>query len=258
MQSSPYAGEFLGDVPDVTVPLRARGDRSWLGAMRSDHLGVLLAYLALVAEAEADAVEDGNRVERERMADQSAQFIDRTLASWLPSYLAGALEIASGFWASVLTLTWDVVYDHRISIARPPEAVPVTALPLDVYDPQTGLREVAEFLASPARCGLYVARADVLALGRSAEAPCGFGPRVTLIVNLLRSAADYGSLRVIAAGVRGLVERRRRAIERLSRELTRTVSSPWCARMDATLSIVGTIEAAADVHLAGSPAAEVS
>ena len=197
LQVPPWAGVFLdaegrigGDTARVVRDLYTRAgleldERS----EEADHVG---HALALLAELEDDAL--------------AAETLDRALLPWLP-WLVEAVERHGGpFHRALAGLTLELALDHRSALAAPPgSATESTDEPELLDDERAGLRSIAEFLVTPARCGVYLARDDIRRLGAEGGLPTGFGARADTLETLLRAAAEYDDLERVVDGLLKLV-----------------------------------------------------
>ncbi len=197
-----------------------------------DHVSRELGALAFLSGAEADAWEDGLWAEAGRMTALACRFLDGHVLHWLPGLeLAirqqdGALEGEADFFSVLAGLAVELAFEHRralgngrgsdaeeefplawsgtlaspdLSRGQPGGLQETGALSLD--DPRTGLKEIAAYLLAPARSGLYLSRDDISRLARDRGLPRGFGGRRQMLVNLLRTAADYGELGAVVGAL---------------------------------------------------------
>ena len=84
-------------------------------------------------------------------------------------------------------------------------ALPEVADPLS--DPRTGLRGIAEFLVRPVCAGGFFTVSDLLGVARGSGLPVGFGSRADRMEGLLQSAAHYGKVREVCAGLEEVTAR---------------------------------------------------
>jgi putative dimethyl sulfoxide reductase chaperone len=219
----PYAGVFLaasasagGFADEVRRHYARAGFTPLLDELTADHLGIELAFLAYVTGAQADALADGHTRLAADLDRQLASFLDACVLSWLPSFVVAAESLAAGngdsygldratsspgFWARIGRETLDLVAEHR---SRLPGAIapPQLVDPGDLLaDEHTGLRRIVEHLLTPAASGVFATRSDIVALGRARELPRGFGSRLLMLDNLLRSAVEYGELPSLLANL---------------------------------------------------------
>ena len=192
----PYAGVFLdedgrlgGRAADASLEAYAAGGLAVVRAdIGPDHLATQLDFLAHCAEHD--------------LRDAARAFLDGHVLSWLPSLAAAVDREPFPSYRGLMEVVLEAVVEYR-GVLGPP-APPMAREPdgNDVLsDPKTGVREIAGFLATPARSGIWLGRGDVQRLGRAADAPRGFGGRVLMLGNLLRSAAEFGVLEAVLAGI---------------------------------------------------------
>ncbi len=212
----PYAGVFLdplaragGCADQVRAHYERAGFSPRLDELSADHLGVELAFLSFVTGAQGDALEDDRPAIAAALDRQLAEFLDACVLSYLPALLAAAQELASaGYWARMLGETLTLVAEHRARLPGPVVATVLASAGDLLADERTGLRRIAEHLLTPAASGVFLSRTDIAALGRARELPRGFGSRVLMLDNLLRSAVEYGELAPLLAALdEGLVRR---------------------------------------------------
>ena len=255
----PYASFFLdasgrlgGPVTDLVrhqlqrVNLAPEGD-----AESADHLGHELAYLALLAGAEADARADGARAEAQRMQHLQRQFLDRHLLWWLPPFVRAVRQHEHPFYATLAELTGELVIDHRAALGGA-AAGPLMPTPDDppadlLDDESTGLKDIAAFLMMPVWSGLVLRRDDITQLGRSERLPRGFGDRTQMLTNLLRSAVEYDGLDSVLEQLIGTVDAWRSYYQSLDADIAPLdeVAAFWQARLDTTEAVIDRIRAAA-------------
>lgn len=253
----PYASFFLdasgrlgGPVTDL---VRHQLQRVGLtpGAESADHLGHELAYLALLAGAEADAHADDVDTEVQRMQHMQRKFLDGHLLWWLPPFVRAVRQHGHPFYAVLADLTWALVVDHRaalgggtVSALVPEPEDPPTDL-LD--DASTGFKDIARFLLTPVWSGAVLSRGDITRLGRSERLPRGFGDRAQMLTNLLRSAAEYDGLDAVLTRLGQQVDDWRAHYQSVEAEGAWTldaVAAFWQARLDTTEAVVNRMRTA--------------
>ncbi len=114
-------------------------------------------------------------------------------------------------------------------------------------DDKTGLREIANYLATPPWSGLYLSRADLGRLGRAERLPRGFGPRARMLANLLRSAATFDRLDPLLNQLAGMIQTWRSHYAALAERevpILEMVAQTWLERLDATEEIITRMRAA--------------
>ena len=266
----PYAGLFLdaegrlgGPAASQVQRLYARsGFRPVLDRESADHLGHELALLAFLSEAEA--VENAAPSEVEHLRRLQRKFVDDHLLEWLPAFVCAAEQQPFPFYAALSRLTLDVVLDHRAALddegdehaGRSERVAP--APPPDLLDEaSTGLKDIAEYLATPPRSGFFLSRRDISELGRAERLPRGFGSRVQTLANLLRAAAEFDRMEALldALGKRvGTWEQFYLELHNNDLESVRTVSQTWLERLAGTKQLLERMHVAgrSSVHL-GQP-----
>lgn len=212
------------------------------GGEEPDHLATELYALALLAAAEADALEDAEGGSVERTREAARHLLDAHLLRWLPTW-AAAVRRANRRWPSALAhAVEELVLQHRSQLGLADDRELAFELPpmgVSLEDAGTGLGDIARLLACPARSGMLLARDDIAWLGRSLATPRGFGDRATLLENLLRAGAELGSM----GGVLELLEakmasaRDQLAAERLA-DVPERLRAPWQARLDETRGLI--------------------
>ncbi|MGD2069451.1 MAG: molecular chaperone TorD family protein, partial [Gemmatimonadota bacterium] len=241
----PYASVFLerdgalgGRVRDAVA--RIGGDAGAPGrdaGVEPDHLGHELRLLALLTER--------------RDEDAVSRLLQGHLLWWLPVFVHSALRHAGSFWTAVLRLTLEAALD-QVGTGAPvagdsPSAAggpgspphPPGALGDPVEDPtsrrETGVAELARYLVTPARSGLFLSLGDARALGRASDVPGGFGRRERVVATLLRSAAAYGRLGRVSSDLTAMADAQAAFVVRIPR----SYREPWLARLERLRSVLG-------------------
>lgn len=245
------SGRLGGPVTDlVRHQLQRAGLAPESDAEGADHLGHELAYLALLAGAEADAHADGVDAEAQRMQHRQRQFLDRHLLWWLPPFVHAVRQHEHPFYIALADLTWALVVDHRAALGGDtvgtltpgPDDPPADLLD----DAATGLKDIARFLMTPAWSGLVLSRDAITRLGRSAQLPRGFGDRTQMLTNLLRSAAEYDGLDAVLARLGRQVDDWRAHYKSVAADgmPLRVVAAFWQVRLDTTETVIERMRAA--------------
>lgn len=155
-----------------------------------DHIGTQLRYLAWLSGAEADAWRDHSprAVELQKRA---RTFVVEHVMTWLGALVVAIQSVDRGLYAAAIALVYDLCAD----LAGASEVSPVLAEREAVVDaPESGLRQIADWLARPARCGLLLAPTVLTRIARGLELPRGFGNRGRLVENLLHAAVHHERL----------------------------------------------------------------
>ena len=201
-QLYPYASVYLGAEGMLGGEARDRVAGFWraLGQTppaEADHLALMLALYARLAEFEAGEPEESRR-EVWRRARRA--FLWEHLLSWLPFYLDKLSELAahgSGEaapfyrrWAELLTRALEAEAAHvgpQDALAAHLREAPALADPRDA-----GADEFLRTLLAPARSGLILTRADLTRAARRLELTARAGERKFVLKSLL--AQDPGGL----------------------------------------------------------------
>ncbi len=181
----------------------------------TEHLSTVLAVLAQV------------RVD--------GAFIDAHLLSWLPIVSIAVRSLGRAYPAALVDQIEGLVLLHRGQLPDPCEArYTLPAAELDLDDSETDLRAIGEWLATPARSGIYLSRADIARVGGLHRVPRGFGERSQLVVNLLRSAASFDTFDAVISEIEELVAERRAEMAGPRYAEVASALSPWVARAGET------------------------
>ena len=265
----PYAGLFLDVEGRLGGPTAGQVQRLYaqigfqpvLDRESADHLGHELALLAFLSEAEAEAAENAEPHEIERVRRLLRQFVDDHLLEWLPAFVCAVEQQPYPFYATLSRLTLDVVLDHRAGLddegaehtRRSARTTP--APPPDLLDEaDTGLKEIAEYLATPPRSGFFLSRRDISQLGRAERLPRGFGSRVQTLANLLRAAAEFDRMEALLEALGKRIDTWERFYLELHNndlESVRAVSQTWLERLAGTKQLLERMRVAgrSSVHL---------
>lgn len=224
---------------------RAAGFRPDVRSVDVEHLGTSLRALAFLSGAEADALEDAHAGATERVQALSRRLLDEHVLRWVPTWVAAVRRTERAFPIALATSIEDLLLMHREALPGEPSSFEFPEAPSLLDDPDTGLREIGEWLASPARSGLLITRGDITRLGRGLGVPRGFGSRSQLVINLLRSASRFEVLEGLVAALDREIVAFVEALSRPSYEGVRPLVAPWIARAEASRATLHRIESAA-------------
>jgi hypothetical protein len=231
----PYAGVFLdrsavaGARADLAFEWYERaGFRPRLDEVTGDHLGILVAFLAYACpHSRFDAV--------------VAEFLDACVLSWMPALVVAGEGLDARFWPRVLHAVLELAAEHRLALPHPRGSAPVLVAEDPLTDEHAGLRQIAEHLLTPVASGLFLSRDDLARLGRMHELPRGFGSRVIMLDNLLRSAVEHGRLPGLLGSLDDLLIERDAAMVRIAQPLVIEESiAPWRAAVSRTRTLIAT------------------
>ncbi len=258
----PYAGVFLApsacagaSADEVRSCWDRAGFRPRLDALTADHLGLELAFLSFVTGARAEALEDRRPELAVTLDEIAAEFLDTCVLSWLPAMVVAARDllpppssetslegVALRFWVGVLEGALEVSAEHRgccVGPRRGPELAPQAEI---LVAADTGLREIAAHLSTPACSGLFLSRADIARIGRRADVPRGFGARALELENLLRSAVELGAWAPVLRALSECVDARAEDLRALAVHTELSVSvRPWLQVLAGTREQVATL-----------------
>jgi len=170
------------------------------------HEGVFLRSDGLAGEGDHVA-HQLERLARARGDEQVSRLLGHHLLRWLPALVIAVREEGDPLFSELATWTLQVVEDQALEVGATAAPLPTCAPPPDLDATDTSLGDVVEYLLTPVRCGLFVSRSAIGRAGRASGAPRGFGPRRTMLTNLLRSAAAYDGLHEVTVTLRAMIER---------------------------------------------------
>lgn len=156
-----------------------------------DHLGTQLAYLSWLAGAEADAWRDGEDARAQEISDRARAFLADHVLTWLGALVVAVQSVDAGLYGAAAGLVYELASDHAGAVPVTPRLAPRQDV---VGDAKTGLRQISDWLARPARSGVLLAPAVLTRIARSMELPRGFGNRGRLVENLLHAGVHHGRL----------------------------------------------------------------
>ena len=229
----PYAGIFLtvdgmlgGWTADLALAFfnRAGFDPGSSGEA-PDHLGRAFHFLA------------GRAADLEDPLTQA--FLGEFLLPWLPGFTRAVRAQRNDFYAALAGCALDHAQQLLSDRARP--EVSLAAFPDDLLDrPETGLRDIARMLLTPAYSGIYLSVGDIRRLGRDLRLPHGFGSRVQLLHNLFRSALTYSTFPEVLQRLEAVIrswETFYQELEEKDERLAR-ISGFWRMRLQESLAAV--------------------
>ncbi len=167
-------------------------------------------------------------------------FLGEHVVVWLLPFASALQRGPSPLYAALGRLTLDLVADQLASsggTARSP-SFPVEENLLGRSE--TGIRDIARFLATPVRSGLWLSREELRVLGRGRRLPAGFGGRVDLLTNLLRSSAEYDSQISLIEDLMALVAEHEAFYEEASRAypVVSHAGAGWLERLGGTRRVL--------------------
>jgi TorA maturation chaperone TorD len=239
-----------GDITDSVVLAYAQGGFTpSVDDISPDHIGVELAYMAWLVGAESEATDDKQLKIAERCVELQREFLDKHLLRWLGAMVVSVEETKDDtdhgiYYIYALRATHRLAVEHMSLIAQGdstpecswslPEAVDLLS------EEKTGLREIAQFLVTPALAGAFISRAHIQAIGRAGNLPRGFGPRRQILTTLLRTGVDYSQIDEVVTGLTSLFGGWQEELKKQDCPH----NAPWIERIDQTMGILGKMDAA--------------
>ena len=244
----PYEGAFLDEeglvggsrADALAESYRRIGFRPDPTGDDAEHVATELRALAFLCGAEADAAGDGLPDVAARMRDLQRDFLDAHLGRWLPPLAAAVRRSARPFPTALVDQLEPLVDLHRARLGDRTNADASSSLSappapeLRLGDDGTGLAEIARFLVTPWRSGIYLSRDDIAGVARAGGVPRGFGERAVMLENALRAAAHLDALPALLASLGAILARARP-----------DATQPWRSRIDSTIAALGSIATAA-------------
>lgn len=223
----------------------------------ADHIVLELGLMAFLSRTEADGLATRNQTAVSHSRNLQRQFLDQHLLLWLPALFLAICQQGESFFQALAELTLELVLDHRQTLDEDPAPPPASFFLPEAHalleNPNTGLREVAAYLLTPAHCGLYLSRDDIARLGRQVHLPRGFGDRRQMLTNLLKSAAEYDSLPVLVTELQQTVlawQDHYQHWRKTGPLVMVNIASAWMKRLSATDSVL--------TKLAGAQSSDLS
>ena len=271
----PYASAFLDEAGQVGGAWSAQVSAAYAAcgfrpapSDAPDHVATELDALAYLAGAEADAVADGLTHVAACVRSLQRDFLSTQLAPWLQPFLLAVDLTQLPFYPALADLTRRIVCAHMTACAVAAASAvaarsTVTIPPPDPAAAATTLRDLVDFLMTPARAGVFITRTDLRTLAHAHATPAGFGDRRQTLLNLVRSAAVYEQLPGLLADVRAFVLRWQAhyatAPHAAEAAAYAHLSAPWLPRVEQTLDLVTQMAAlvqTATPHWSHAPSAD--
>jgi nitrate reductase delta subunit len=235
LQLYPYASVYLGPEGMLGGEARERVAGFWR-ALRCippgepDHLTVLLALYAALAEQEAS---ESDRARRLLWGRSRKALLWEHLASWLFLYLDKLSEISPPFYRGWGDLLAEALV-AEIGIVGPPDTLPLhlrEAPPL--LDPRhAGAEAFLRGLLAPVRSGIVLARADLARAARDTRLGGRVGERLFILRSLFGQDAD-GTLAWLEREARGWIPK-----HLARRSASGDVAHFWAGRAEATAALL--------------------
>ncbi len=205
----------------------------------ADHLGQELLFLATLCQQEAQAWQQENAPAVTQRQQAQATFLRDDLLRWLSPCLLAVERQKQPFYRALAGITAAVLHDHAQSLAVAEEGGrTLPPFPEPPAGSGTTLRQIADYLLTPALSGFYLGREDVIRLGRGLNVPRGFGSGRLMLTNLLRAAGQYEQVDALFAALQVQVVSWQTAYEqwRDSYPAFAPFVAPWQTRTAGTLA----------------------
>ena len=249
----PYQSYFLdpagllgGPVTESVIQCYGRsGFQPETSAESADHIGFELGFLATLCAAESEALEANAA---QQIQERQFAFLHEHLLRWIGPLTLAIDQQDQPFYSAVTDVTLDLLQEQAAGLeahfGRPAkEKIAPTNIPDLLADEKTGLKQIADFLLTPLYSGIYLSRDDIGRLARRQAVPRGFGDRRVLLLNLLRTAANYDALGEIINDLGGMARRWEGAhAEMADRPGIGAYAASWRSRA------AGTVELLAQMH----------
>lgn len=212
-----------------------------------DHLGVELLALGHLAGAEVDARRDDLVETAARMVALQQQFLAEHLSRWIIPICAAVEQADDPWYAALARLTLTLVADsHPATPALLPDSTFPPAAPPDPDDTDTSLQDLATYLLTPVRSGLFISQRDLRAAGRRLDLPGGFGNRRQLLLNMMRAAVTYEQFPHLTDALLVVVTARTDAYRAIAKTLA-APAAPWLDRITTTRDLLGRVAELAEI-----------
>ncbi|MDQ7035200.1 MAG: molecular chaperone TorD family protein [Anaerolineae bacterium] len=204
----------------------------------ADHIGVEFSLMAFLCGAESDALADKVPHHVQRMRHLQRRFLDEHLLLWLASCVKAVQEQGQGIYTDIATQSLALVLEHRQQLGDdlmlPTSVFALADVPNLLTDEKTSLRDIAHYLLTPAYTGFFLSSDDIKRLGAKFRVPHGFGNRQQILINLLRTAADYDLFEAVFEEFSIIAKNWLQYYENLM--LPQAIKTPWMARLSHSIT----------------------
>lgn len=163
------------------------GFSSFPEAEGADHIGSELAFLAHILNLR-EKFRSGSA-----STDQvAAGLLGNHLLWWLPVFAHAVIRQGHPVYTDAVRLIQAKVFETANELSVSPGQPENVREPENLLaDPETRLKDIARYLLTPVYSGMLLTRDRIAAAGRAFRLPRGFGDRLQIMHNLLRTAVDY-------------------------------------------------------------------
>jgi len=247
-QLYPYASVYLGAEGMIGGEARELVAGFWraLGqkpAAEADHLSVMLALYARLAELEEDE-SDAQRREGWRVARKA--FLWEHLLSWLPAYLSKVSDIAPPFYKSWSEILLNALFAEADRVGEQEQLSLHLREDYGLIDPRAAAAEdFLQSLLAPAHCGMILVRSDLSRASEKLKLGLRLGERKFVLKSMLGQDAE-GTLEWLAREAEVWANR-----HRLGRESLGETARVWENRAHASAALLRDLKLAAREVSAG-------
>lgn len=210
--------------------------------MAADHVSVSLDALVALLEREADAA-DPLEARRARHAQRTV--LAEHLFPWAPSFLGTVQRVdEGGLYGAAARLARSTLIRHarRLDEASTGQALSSARTGAAREVPQAAKASLQDdpvaWLASPARCGMFLSRYDLAVLATTAGIPTRIGGRRFVLESMVRTAGEDAAATALTRALSAFATARRTELQAWVDEAPSYagVWRPWLATLDATRS----------------------
>ncbi|MDZ7802313.1 MAG: molecular chaperone TorD family protein [Trueperaceae bacterium] len=208
--------------------------------MAADHVSVALDALVALLEREADAA---GPLEARRARHAQRTVLAEHLLPWAPSFLGAVQRVdEGGLYGAAAGLARKTLVQHarrldEASTGEAPAPTPTTRADAATDEAEEpGENGAVAWLASPARCGMFLSRHDLAVLGASAGIPTRIGGRRFVLEAMVRAAHEEAEATALTRALSAFASARRAELQAWMDEAPAYAGAwrPWLATLDAT------------------------
>lgn len=231
-----------------------------------DHLGLELRCLGHLVALEDRAAGDGDRDAAAHARRLQARCLREHLARWAPlCCLAVRRVTVEPLYRELADLTLDLVLEDLAALVPvepaapegtsdaggapdatdtpPPSTSRTEAAAASEDDEGSGLSRIVRDLVTPARSGLFLARADLGRVARALGLPLALGDRFQMLRDLITAAGQYGQLPPLLDALAALVAEADAALAGLAaaHPAWAPYGAHWRRRLDGSQRLLATL-----------------
>ena len=215
----------------------------------ADSIATELSALAFLCGAESDAHDDELPHEAQRMRHFQRRILDEHLLCWLPALSKAIINQGNTFYSTVADMLLKLALEHRATLGddllNPSQAFTLPETPELLSQDKTGLRDIAQYLLTPAYSGFYLSQEDIKNIGNRFSIPRGFGKRLQILTNLMRTASDYDALDSVLKALQEVAQDWREFYTKIETQSSiEQIISVWDSRLEKTDNLLEEISSA--------------